>query len=165
MLHCQISVSHGCLFGLRIIFAVDPEHLNLADFLTEIKHCANMALLRPGPAQPREEPGAEPPSASLAGPCCGGSSALGTVSPPREGRALCWHPTHRPPAPTSAPTPAPLNLLPRGKAASVGPTATPAPPAAALGSQGCPGRSRPCLGGDRGPRGSGPPFHSAARSC
>lgn len=50
MLLCQISISHGRLFGLRIIFSMDPEHLNLADFLAEIKHCVNRNCLLPGPA-------------------------------------------------------------------------------------------------------------------
>lgn len=87
MLHCQIPISHGRLFGLRIIFAMDPERSNLADFLTEIKCHANGALLPPGPGgsassapRPRSGSGAVRRSPPRLGP---------PNSTPSRGRAGC----------------------------------------------------------------------------
>lgn len=86
MLHCQISISHGRLFGLRIIFAMDAEHLNLADFLTEI-------LCKQGPSAP---PGR-----------AAGSAQPRVLAAGETRSALESHPP-----PASAPAPAPPNSLP-----------------------------------------------------
>lgn len=104
MLDCQISINHGCLFGLRIIFAMDPECFNLADCLKEIKHCA-MGLFCP-----REQLGsgnswgAELPLASMPQGC----SAHGPCSFSRR-HVLCAGPPLL--------TPAPLSLLARKRLA------------------------------------------------
>lgn len=98
MLHCQISISHGRLFGLRIIFAMDAEHLNLADFLTEIS-CKQGSSAPPGRAA-----GSAQPRVLAAG---GTRSALES---------------HPPPA--SAPAPHPRTPS-RGRAGCAGPAAAP----------------------------------------
>lgn len=128
MLHCQISISRGRLFGQRIIFARDPEHLDLADFLTEIKCWANRALLPPGTAQLRAWWVQRPPQ-----------PALGTVSLLQHQHPCAGIPPS-PCFPIPTPSPAPLNLLLWGMAASVGPAAAPAHSTAALGTLGLPQR-------------------------
>lgn len=94
MLRCQISISHGRFCGLRIIFAMAAEHLNPADSLREMKCCADGALLPRGPAQLRTQPGADPPSAGLAGPCCQPTRRPQRPRSPRGGGRLALRDPH-----------------------------------------------------------------------
>lgn len=69
MLDCQISISHGCLFGLRIIFATDPECFNPTDCLKEIKHCATGLFCPREQLSSGNSRGAELPLASMSWGC------------------------------------------------------------------------------------------------